>query len=427
MAAAFFPQVANQQFGISNVWIGVIFAILPASVALFSSFAAFLCGKFSRFPVMVTGFAFEIVGLIVFGLSSKLPMLCISRVISGIAAAFMQVSSLAMLVSNVKEVNEALGMQEIFSGLGFVFGAPLGGFVYAALGFHWVFFIASMLIGCMLFYALTDYIYHRQLWSEFEAEKTEEDESIDEESVQKGLIQKDDLPILPVLKLLNGEMISLASSATVLFLIMGGIEPILAPHLQQLLNIDVDYVGLIYSLPGLIYAICAAFAWKICQKLTSKVTLISGLILVGGSLCLLGPIPLLDTIPSLTASWLFVLIGSTFWGFGMGMAFVPGIPMMRESANRVSVQYKAEFSSTEKFLSNYTSAIFNSFASLGQVIGPLSAGLLMDILPQRIEATCDGSQGECTSGIQWTMVIYSACCILVCVPIQLLVPNLELK
>jgi MFS family permease len=344
---------------------------------------------------------------------------CIGRTISGIGSACTQVSSLALLSSNVIELNSALGIQEIFNGLGFIFGPPLGGAFFVWFGLHWSFFLTAIIVGILLLFAVVHRKVQSKLWIDFEAEKNDIiiRLSLDDENEK--------LPGLPAFKLLNFEVILLGLSSTCLYTIFGGIDSILAPHLQKMLNIGVNYVGMIYSLTGILYAVCSGFISRIIKVLTSKVTLLFGLNLVSFSLVLIGPIPLLDHTLNVPVSWIFIILGSVTLGFGMGMGLVPALPMIIQTAERLAVENKEHFSCSEKFISNSTSAILNTFVSVGQVLGPLSAGILIQYLPQRILSTCVDTLANCLSGMQWTMFIFALISSLFSILIIFFVPNYE--
>jgi MFS family permease len=173
---------------------------------------------------------------------------------------------------------------------------------------------------------------------------------------------------------------------------------------------------MIYSLTGIFYAICSGFISRIIKGMTSKVTLLFGLNLVSFSLVLIGPVPLLDRISNVPVSWLFIILGSMALGFGMGMGLVPALPMIIQTAERVALENKDHFSCSEKYISNSTSAILNTFASVGQVVGPLSAGILVQYLPQRILSTCMDTLATCLSGMQWTMFIFAVILIIFFIP-----------
>eukprot|EP00475_Leptophrys_vorax_P040684 TRINITY_DN7585_c0_g1_i3.p1 TRINITY_DN7585_c0_g1~~TRINITY_DN7585_c0_g1_i3.p1 ORF type:complete len:488 (-),score=121.33 TRINITY_DN7585_c0_g1_i3:1086-2438(-) len=439
MSTAFFPQVAQSQFGITDAFIGVVFAVLPAVVSVCSPVAAYICQTMGRMPVLCVGTFVEVIGAVMFGFSRSFVTFVISRAITGVGAACTSVSSMALLVSNVENLNDALGLQEILSGLGFMLGAPIGAGLFSLLGFQWVFFFNGIVLAAMLVYALLEWRVNVKKWEMFEADKVAPSEgdsgggeeigfvAEDEEKPQEELTdeQRAALPQMPTLMLLDRAVAPTAISCSVLFLILAATEPIFAPHIQELLNLKTSIVGLLYALPSIMYAIFAGFAGEVSRRITGKTTLALGLFLMTLSSFLCGPAPYLDTINSLGASWTFLLSGFLIMGIGLALGFVPGVPLMREGADRRAYLNRNKFKAEEKFLSNFVSGLFSSAGALGEVLGPLVAGMLMQVVPQRKQITCQDTDAVCISGIQWTCTILGIIVLGTLVLFQTVVPNYQ--
>jgi MFS family permease len=441
MGTAFFPQVAQSDFDISNQYIGIVFAVFPAVITVISPGVAYVCNKIGRMPVLCFGTLVEIIGTAMFGLSSSFTGFCIARAVTGFGAACSEVSSMALLVSNVENLNEALGLQEILSGMGFMFGAPIGAGLYSLLGFGWVFFANAIVLAMLLTYAILEWRVNAAKWKMYEADKVRADDAHaniegddafqTEEEVQNNQNelskeQRDALPPMPPMVLMDRVMVPSAISIAVLFFILASTEPILAPHIQELLNLKTSVVGLLYAVPSILYAVLAGFTGEVSRRITAKTTLSLGLFLMGVSMVLCGPAPYLDQINSPVAAWGFLMASFVLMGIGLALGFVPGVPLMREGADKRVHFNRNRYKVEEKFISNFVSGAFNSAASFGQVVGPLAAGFTMESVPQRRQITCeDPNEENCFSGIQWTCTIFGGVAFLTFVMFQLVVPNYQ--
>jgi MFS family permease len=441
MGTAFFPQVAQSRFGISSSYIGIVFAVLPTVISITSPGVAYVCNLIGRMPVLCFGTFVEIIGAAMFGFSSSVVSFCISRAITGFGAACTGVASMALLVSNVENLNDALGLQEILSGMGFMFGAPIGAALYSVMGFGWVFFANAIVLAIMLAYAIIEWRSNVDKWKLFEADKTggsdphaNNEGDDDFQTIEEGQDNQNELsaeeraalPDMPSMVLMDRVMVPSAISVSVLFFILASTEPILAPHIQELLNLKTSLVGLLYAVPSILYAIFAGFAGEVSRKITAKTTLSLGLFLMGISMILCGPAPYLDQINSPAAAWGLLMASFVFMGVGLALGFVPGVPLMREGADKRVYFNRNKYKAEEKFISNFVSGVFNSAASFGQVVGPLAAGFTMEHVPQRKQITCeDPDEANCYTGIQWTTTIFGGVALVTFLMFQIVVPNYQ--
>jgi MFS family permease len=434
VGTAFFPQKAHSRFGISDSYVGIVFAILPAVVSISSPIVAYLCNYLGRMPVVCIGTLVEIVGIASFGLSRSVVGFCISRAVTGFGSACVQVACMALLVSNIKNLEDAVGIQEILVGLGFLLGAPLGAALFSVIGFEWVFFSNAIFVGTVLIYALVNWRLYPTQWKLFEAEKSEIEVSdslkADEDKEAQSELtaeERETLPQIPGMLLMDRVIVSTAISCGVLFFIVAASEPILAPHIQALLNLKTSLVGLVFSIISVSYTLLAGFAGEISRITSPKTTLSLGLLLMGLGMLFCGPLPILDQIDSLAASWSFIISSFVIMGGGLAIGLVPGVPLMKEGADKAVYANRNKYKADEKFLSNFVSGVFSSAISLGQVLGPLVIGFIMEYVPQRKQVTCMGSKESCSSGIQWTCTILGGIALVTLLIFQVAVPNYQVR
>ena len=73
---------------------------------------------------------------------------------------------------------------------------------------------------------------------------------------------------------------------------------------------------------------------------------------------------------------------------------------------------------------NAVSSVFQSSIAIGESLGPLIAGFLVDRMPQTMEVTCRISQSPtgCQSGYQWTTLALSLFCGMVATVLLIFLP-----
>lgn len=146
------PEYART-FGASAFVVGIVVASYSAMQFLFSPILGGLSDRFGRRPVLLATIAINAVGYVIFGLVSNLALLFAARLISGIAAANLAVAQayLSDVTAPEKRV-KAFGMIGAATGLGFVFGPPIGGFITANFGVAMVGYVVAAL--CLLNFVL---------------------------------------------------------------------------------------------------------------------------------------------------------------------------------------------------------------------------------------------------------------------------------
>jgi MFS transporter, DHA1 family, tetracycline resistance protein len=156
------PLLPNfaRTLGASALVIGVVLAVYSFAQFIFGPVLGSLSDRFGRRPVLLCTIAVSVVAYLLFGISTTLVFLLISRTLAGCAAGNLSVAQ-AYIVDVTPPENraKALGLVGAALGLGFIFGPPIGGAVKEYLGMNWVGYVGAILAGInfiVAFFALSE-------------------------------------------------------------------------------------------------------------------------------------------------------------------------------------------------------------------------------------------------------------------------------
>lgn len=260
------------------------------------------------------------------------------------------------------------GMLELFSGLGFAAGPPLGSLLYGIGGYK----LPFLVLGCtaMVISVIDIFI----LPSLPPASRKEKPGSV-----------------LAVLKI-PAVFIVLAAcvwgSAC-----LGFSDPTLSLHLTSPpFNVHPSMVGVLFLLIGGMYGLFAPIWGYIAdKKKTTRIMMVLGFYITGISFMLIGPSPLLDLPGKL---WI-IIISLALLGFSIGIGLMPAFLDLLISAKWYGLP---EDLSTQAILSG----LFNGAFSLGTFVGPTLGGALVNQL-----------------GFDWSSTIFAGGCFVIVIALSL--------
>lgn len=175
--AAFFPQQAKAK-GMSDDAVGIVFASFAAVIFLCSPMAGGWMTHYGKVWVYITGIVLVAVSTVLFAGATMMPdgmpfaSWCLSmRLIQGVGSAMEETAAYAIIADlDSENVSFYLGITEISTGLGYMVGPPLGGWLFSVGGFTMPFLV----LGVMLLPAAA-LIYHRVPHEMFRVSKDELD------------------------------------------------------------------------------------------------------------------------------------------------------------------------------------------------------------------------------------------------------------
>jgi multidrug resistance protein len=118
----------GQDYGASDLQIGLLFAAYSLAQLLFSPLLGKLSDRWGRRPVLLATIAVAAVAHTVFAFAGSFAVLVVARFVSGVATANLAVAQAYMAdVTTRAERSKAMGMIGAAFGLGFVLGPAMGG------------------------------------------------------------------------------------------------------------------------------------------------------------------------------------------------------------------------------------------------------------------------------------------------------------
>jgi len=263
----------------------------------------------------------------------------------------------------------AVAAVEVFTGLGYIFGPPVGALLFSVGGFKFTFAVLALFPFLTLVLTLI---------STLEVNGKKNDDTYNEINSVAGMQSKR------------------RNNAALIFLIMinalgmssvGFIDPIIAKHFSLIVDSSVRVAGLLYGLPSLIYSATAIITPKFIKAYGEKTTLAVGFFLIGLGYVMLGPIPLLSKLfINREETWVDLLFCLLIYGVGMAFTLVPVLPALQKSSG-------------SEICDDFVTSMYTSSCSAGEFIGPILGGFLVQEMPKAKEVTCD--QRFCLSGFPW--------------------------
>ncbi|XP_076456374.1 MFS-type transporter SLC18B1-like [Babylonia areolata] len=349
LLAPFFPNEASKK-GATQTVTGLIFSTFELWIFVSSPvYGYFLTRIGSRF-MFLSGLFTCGVCAVLFGLLDQSPpgtvfvaMCFLVRTVEALGASAFITASFAIIANEFPtHVSTVFGTLETFSGLGFMLGPPLGGFLYELGGFgvpFWV--LGSLLVLCAVLIVLL--LPRHQ----------------DQPRPKKG----------SVLRLLTNPLVLVTIITTIAgSFCLGFLDPTLAPHLEQF-DLSTAVVGLVFLVASAVYALTAPlWGYLSDNKGLSFTLVVAGNLVACVSFLLLGPSPLL---PFLKHELWLVIVSLSLAGLGIGAALNCTLKCLVVGARQEGFE-----DNLDTF--GLISGLFNSAFSLGTFIGPTVGSVIVE-------------------------------------------------
>mmetsp|Transcript_38091 Transcript_38091/g.94487 ORF Transcript_38091/g.94487 Transcript_38091/m.94487 type:complete len:508 (-) Transcript_38091:306-1829(-) len=350
--ASFFPQEARAK-GMSDEPIGLVFAIFAAVVFVSAPFVSSALNTHGKRAVYVVGGLVVCVGTILFAFADRIQNVqmyfawCfVLRCVQGFGAALEETAAYAIIAEiDPDAVSFNLGMTEISTGLGYMIGPTVGGFLFQAGGFALPFLcIGFALLPAMLLI----------LWI-----------VPDDRSNIRTSTAKDDAPSsTPMLQLLaRPQILAIALTAIIGNTDYAFLEPTLAGHVESIAK-SPQAIGMLFSVTSLTYTFSSPLMGWLSHKhrMGPRTVIIAGIAFQCLGFMLIGPSPLLPFGQSGEGPMSLNLLVFALFLFGLGES-MSMTPLMED------MMLSCEGRKDDAI--NALSALMTSCFSLGQMVGPL--------------------------------------------------------
>ena len=154
-------------------------------------------------------------------------------------------------------------------------------------------------------------------------------------------------------------------------LVFGGAAigtPTLALHLASYGGFTKAWIGFYFATPAVTYVLNSLFVATYCKIMSRKKVIFLGMLLFTMSLYLIGTSPMLG----FDDSYRTIHLGLALLGFSMVMVAVPVLPETLDCIGEQLPHLEGEE------LNNVIAGYFNSSLGIGEAVGPISAGILVE-------------------------------------------------
>ncbi|AKP68301.1 MFS transporter [Companilactobacillus ginsenosidimutans] len=334
------PFIKNE-FHYTTSDMGVMTSLFAFAQFIASPIVGRISDKIGRKPVIVVGLATYMVSEIIFALATTLPLFNISRIIGGLSAAMVVPTSMALAsdLTTLKERAKVIGwLSAAFSG-GLILGPGIGGML-AGISYKTPFWFAAAL-------GLVSAIFTQVLLHD--ADKT-----VLEADVEKAQSKKSG----SYLSILTAPLIILFTMILVSSFGLQGFESIYSIYVNQVFNFGIGTIATVLILNGIISMILqvSMFNWLV-NKL-GEVKLIGYCFLLSA----------ISVVWILFAKSTIEVIIATLIVFSSFDLLRPAITTLLTKAGRADQQ-------------GLINGMNMSLTSIGNIVGPLISGALMDWNP----------------------------------------------
>jgi len=346
--AAFFPQEAKAK-GMSDDGVGIVFASFAAVIFVCSPLAGRLMTRHGKVLVYLYGLLIVSSSTICFSAASVVPAgwpfyaFCLfMRLLQGVGSAMEETAAYAIIADiEPDRVSFFLGICEISTGVGYMIGPPLGGWLFSLGGFTMPFLVLGI---CLLPAAALIY---NNLPLEPLKKSKEGDEQEPEDVSMRTLMRNPQVMVIAITAML--------ANSDYAFL-----EPTLGDHVRENgLASTPDTIGMLFSVASICYTLSCPLIGILAarERFGPRPIIVTGLLLQVLGFLLIGPSPLLR-LNSIHSGQLITSL--VMFGLGESMSMTPVMDDMMHSCGE----------SADAAVNSLSSLMAAAF-SLGQMVGPL--------------------------------------------------------
>ncbi|WP_425435967.1 MFS transporter [Lactobacillus terrae] len=329
----------KREYGYSTTDMGIMTALFALAQFITSPIVGRISDKMGRKPMMALGLFFYMISELIFAMSNTLWLFNFSRIIGGISAGMFVPTSMAMAadMTSIKDRAKVIGwISASFSG-GLILGPGIGG-VLASFSYKTPFWAASALGLISTIFLII-----------FLPSKTPRPDGITEEESLESRGQKSS-----IMSILNRPMVIFFSMILVSAFGLQLFESIYSIYVNQVFNFSLNNIALVLVLNGVISLFLQVALFDFLVRKLTEIRLIRWCFLLG-AVCVL---------------WI-VLAHSKVEVFIATLVIFSAFDLLRPAITTLLTK----FGDDNQGLIN---GVNMSLTSVGNIIGPIIAGMLMD-------------------------------------------------
>jgi len=308
--AAFFPQEAEKK-GLSEDAVGIVFASFAAVIFLCSPMAGGWMTHYGKVWVYITGIVLVSASTILFAGATMMPdgslfgsYCLIMRLLQGVGSAMEETAAYAIIADlDPENISFYLGITEISTGLGYMVGPALGGWLYSIGGFTMPFLV----LGTLLLPTAAIIYFH------VPAEMFR---------VNKELDGKTELTIRALMR--NPQVMIIAIASMLANSDYAFLEPTLGDHATaNKVATSPDSIGMLFSIASVTYTLSCPLIGILANRsrLGPRRVIVTGLVLQLVGFLLIGPSPILRIGESVAMPQMAAAL--VLFGLGESMSMTP--------------------------------------------------------------------------------------------------------
>lgn len=350
--APFYPQEAAYK-GMREAVSGFVFSVYALTMMLFAPIFGKLVPILGARLIFFTGILCAGGANILFGLLDMAEdtliftaMSFLVRILEAVGAAGFSTASYSIVLHIYPEhISTVFGIIETSVGVGMSIGPAIGGALYSVGGFGLPFYILG---SCVLLTFPVCWFIMKDIQVQAKETRTES---------YFTLLRIPQVIIVSIILVVGSQS-------------QGFVEPTLEPHMRQEFDVDTSIVGSFFLVMSAIFSLCSPLVGFICMKTEQRIPImIIGLIIMAAAQLLMGPAPFLGIPSNLWGTLATVaVLGASF-----AFAYVPTMESMIRAAASGGMK---EDIGTYALVSGWWNAMY----SLGEVIGPSTGGVLLDLI-----------------------------------------------
>ncbi|PYF06475.1 MFS transporter [Ureibacillus chungkukjangi] len=326
-----------QIFGVGGEVYGTLIAIFAFAQFLFSPLAGGLSDRYGRKLFIIGGLIVYGISQIIFGLATDVWVLYLGRFLSGFGAAFIMTTVMAYVadITTIEERGKGMGLIGAAISLGFMIGPGLGGFL-ATVNIHFPFFLAG---GVSLIAALLSFI----VLPNVKPHLNEATKHVPREKLLKQLVRSVKTPYFVIL--------------IVVFTFNFGIsnfQSTLSMFLTYKFDYTATYIAIVITVGGFAGVVLQMF---IIDKLFRRF----------GEMKVI----LVNLLVAAITMVLMIFVSGFFVILTIATLFQVAGVFIRPAVNTLI----SKFAGNEQ---GYAAGMNNAYMSLGNMIGPALAGVLLE-------------------------------------------------